>query len=154
MYNIGVEEGIGGISLELTLECKQAIVDFLVEVLEPQIIYLYGSFARAEGRVDSDIDIAIYTEVETGAYKLFLLANQLAVSLKRDVELVDLKSASTVFRAQIISSGEALYYRNRTFKENYEVRALKEYAKLNEERSAILQAVREGGSVYGIGCCS
>lgn len=58
-----------------------------------------------------------------------------------------------MFRAQIVSSGEVLFYRDKAFKENYEVRALKEYAKLNEERSAILEAVREGGSVYGVGRC-
>lgn len=139
--------------MELTLAGKKAIVDFLVKVLEPQIIYLYGSFARAEGRVDSDIDIAIYAEAETDPYKLFLLANQLAMLMKRDVELVDLRQASTVFRAQIVSSGEALFYQDKAFKENYEVRSLKEYAKLNEERSAILEAVREGGSVYGIRRC-
>lgn len=45
--------------MELTLECKKVIVGFLVEALEPQIIYLYGSFAKAEGRTDSDIDVAI-----------------------------------------------------------------------------------------------
>lgn len=140
--------------MELTLESKKAIVDFLVEALHPQIIYLYGSFARAEGRADSDIDIAIYTDEETDAYRLFLLANQLAMSLKIDVELVDLKQASTVFRAQVVSSGEALFYRDKAFKENYEVRALKEYAKLNEERSEILEAIREGGTVYGIRRCS
>lgn len=133
--------------MELTLASKKIIVDFLEKALKPQIIYLYGSFAKAEGRIDSDIDIAIYTEVETDAYKLFLLANQLAMSLKRDVDLVDLKQASTVFRAQIVSSGDALFYRDKAFKENYEVRSLKEYAKLNEERSAILEAVREGGAV-------
>ena len=86
-------------------------------------------------------------QIQVDIHKLFLLANQLAMSLKRDVDLVDLKQASTVFRAQIVSSGDALFYRDKAFKENYEVRSLKEYAKLNEERSAILEAVREGGAV-------
>lgn len=50
-----------------------------------------GLLLKLRVGVDRDIDVAIYTDAETDAYKLFLLANQLAMSLKRDVELVDLK---------------------------------------------------------------
>lgn len=79
---------------------------------------------------------------------LFLLANELAQRLKRDIDLVDLKTASTVFRAQVVTRGELLYYRDKTFKGYYEMRILKDYAKLNEERKVILDAIREEGSVY------
>ncbi|MCK9524454.1 MAG: nucleotidyltransferase domain-containing protein [Limnochordia bacterium] len=134
--------------MELSLDSKNTIVRFLLEKLNPELIYLYGSFARGEGRTESDIDLAVYGIDESGPYTLFLLANELAQSLKRDVDLVDLKAASTVFRAQVITRGELLYCRDKTFRGYYEMRVLKDYAKLNEERKVILDVIREEGSVY------
>lgn len=134
--------------MKLSQDSKNTIVRFLLEELNPELIYLYGSFARGEGRKDSDIDLAIYGAKENEPYTLFLHANELAQRLKRDVDLVDLKTASTVFCAQVIIGGELLYYRDRSFKGYYEMRILKDYAKLNEERKVILDVIREEGSVY------
>lgn len=39
---------------------KEMIVEFLKKKLNPEFIYLFGSYARGEGRVNSDIDLAIY----------------------------------------------------------------------------------------------
>lgn len=95
------------------------------------------------GRDESDLDLAFYDGKEHEPYTLFILANQLAQLLRRDVDLVDLGVASTVFRAQVITTGDLLYQRDRAFKEYYEMRVLKDYAKLNEERKVILEAIRE-----------
>ena len=46
--------------MRLSPECEKRIVDFLVKEFDPQMVYLYGSFARGHGRVDSDIDLAVY----------------------------------------------------------------------------------------------
>ena len=78
------------------------------------------------------------------------MANELAMLLKRDVEIVDLRDVSTVFGAQIVSTGKVLYCLDEMFRANYEIRVFKDYAKLNEERSVILKAIREDGSIYGI----
>ena len=51
-------------------EDKKIIVEYLKEKINPTFIYIFGSFARGEGRSDSDIDIAIYTEQKTDAYNL------------------------------------------------------------------------------------
>ena len=61
---------------------------------------------------------------------------------------MELQRASTVFRAQVITSGKLLYCKDKTFQGYYEMRVLKDYAKLNEERNVILDAIREEGSVY------
>ena len=135
--------------MQLSLEEKQVIVDFLVQKLDPLLIYLYGSYAKGKACPNSDVDLAFYANQQSDPYEIFLLANQLAMQLRKDVDLVDLRTASTVFRAQVISTGELLLCSDRFFKENYEIRVLKEYTKLNEERKEILEAIREEGSIYG-----
>ncbi len=136
--------------MELSLTGKRTIVDFLVRELDPKIIYLYGSFARKEGRTDSDIDLAFYGNHSKSAYELLVLANELASSLKRDIDLVDLQPASSVFRAQVISTGEVLYCSDENLRANYEIRVYKEYAMLNRERKPVLDRIREEGTIYGI----
>ena len=44
-------------TMYLSQNDKNIIVDFLVEKLKPKFIYLFGSFAKGEGRDDSDIDL-------------------------------------------------------------------------------------------------
>ncbi|WP_341876747.1 nucleotidyltransferase domain-containing protein [Defluviitalea saccharophila] len=51
-------------------EYKKIIVDFLKKEFNPKFIYLFGSFAKGEGREDSDIDLAIYTDASINSYDL------------------------------------------------------------------------------------
>lgn len=136
----------------LSDEQKNKIVSFLKKELQPNFIYLFGSFARGEGRQDSDIDLAIYTDEIVKPYPLFIIANELAFELKRDVQIVHLKAISTVFAAQIVGTKEVLYCEDEIIRVNYDVRALKEYVKLNEERKVIFDAIERTGKVYGEGC--
>lgn len=128
---------------------KNIIVEYLIKKIEPKFIYLFGSFAKGEGRQDSDIDIAIYTDKKIGAYDLFIIANKLSFEVKRDVQIVNLKDIDTVFAAQIVGNREELYCTDEILKANYNIRVFKEYAKLNEERKIILDAIKRDGRVYG-----
>lgn len=69
--------------------------------------------------------------------------------LKREVGLINLSEASTVFKAQIIGTGKVIYCKNNTERMYFEMRSLKEYALLNEERECILNKIKERDSVYG-----
>ncbi|WZL74980.1 nucleotidyltransferase domain-containing protein [Clostridiaceae bacterium 35-E11] len=64
-------------------------MDFLRKELKPKFIYLFGSCAKGEGREDSDIDLAIYTDEVISAYTLFVVANHLSFEVKRDVQIRD-----------------------------------------------------------------
>jgi predicted nucleotidyltransferase len=128
---------------------KIKIVNFLKLEFSPKFIYLFGSFARGEGREDSDIDLAIYTEEIISPYELFVAANNLSFEVKRDVQIVHLKDVSTVFAAQIVGNKEILYCEDENLMINYDIRALKEYAKLNEERQIILDRIKKDGKIYG-----
>lgn len=133
----------------LSDEEKARIVAALKGAIDPVLIYLYGSFARGEGREDSDIDIAVCCRQEQSSYTLFMTSGELASALKREVHLVDLGTVSTVLGAQIVGNHEVLYSEDEVFRANLNIRFFKEYALLNEERACIIERVREEGQVYG-----
>ena len=128
---------------------KNIIVEYLKDKLKPRFIYLFGSFAKGEGRQDSDIDLAIYMDKEISAYDLFIISNKRSFEVKRDVQIVDLRDIDTVFAAQIVGNREELYCEDEALKANYNIRAFKDYAKLNEERKVILDAIERDGRIYG-----
>lgn len=134
--------------MNLTKEEKNIIVKYLKEKLNTKFIYLYGSFAREEGREDSDIDLAIYIEEQLSFYDLFIIANKLSSKVKRDVQIVDLRDIDTVFAAQIVGTREELYCEDEYLKDNYNMRVFKDYAKLNEERQPVLEAIERDGKIY------
>lgn len=121
----------------------------LVNRLNPVLVYVFGSFARDELRDDSDIDIAFLSNLEFSTYDIFMLSQELAIIYNREVDLIDLKKASTVFKAQIVGTGDVIYCNNENIKTEFQIRAFKEYALLNEEREVIMKGIKERGSVYG-----
>ncbi|MCX8002604.1 MAG: nucleotidyltransferase domain-containing protein [Anoxybacillus mongoliensis] len=128
---------------------EQIIVETLKDAVSPSVIYLFGSVATRHVRYDSDIDIAFLSDERSlDHYERFMLAQQLAERLQRDVDLIDLKQASTVFQAQIVHSGKVIYCADEQKRAEYEWLVLKMYAKLNEERAEILRNIVESGSVY------
>ncbi len=128
---------------------KKTVTEYLKDKTELSFIYLFGSFARGEGREDSDVDLAIYPEKDMSPYDLFIISNKLSSKIKRDVQIVNLKDIDAVFAAQIVGSREELYCRDKALMENYNVRVFKDYAKLNEERQVVLDAIERDGNIYG-----
>jgi uncharacterized protein len=127
-----------------------ALVEFFRQVL-PNLIVLYqfGSRAKGDIRQDSDVDLAVLTGDPLPTWRRFELAQELAVRLHCDVDLVDLRAASTVMRMQVISTGECLDAPNGPARREFEMYAYSHYARLNEERREILNRVRASGVIYG-----
>lgn len=133
----------------MTIEdAGKLITDFLVDRITPSVIYLFGSRAADRARSNSDYDIAYLSDKHLSNYERFMLAQELAAILNRDVDLVDLKQASTVFQTEIIETGKVLHGDHSTDKALFEMRALKDYAILNEERRVILENISERGQIY------
>jgi predicted nucleotidyltransferase len=130
-------------------EMFQKIKDFLIGKMNPSFIIVFGSYAKSCTHKDSDIDVAFYNQDSSlSTYEIFLLAQELADILKIDVDLVNLGTASTVFKAQIYTTGTVIYSKDDTLLRNQQMTALSMYAKLNEERKNILKNISESGSVY------
>lgn len=133
----------------LDKEIKEKTIEFIKSEFKVKFIYLFGSFAKGEGRADSDIDLAIYGENSFDTYELFIKANELSFIIKKDVQLIDLRDVSTVFAAQIVGSKEVLFCSDKNLSFQYDIRAFKDYAKLNEERKVVIEAIRRDGRING-----
>jgi len=133
-----------------TLAQEHALVEEIrSEIPDVLAVYLFGSAATGELRPDSDIDLAILCTTPLPTVRLWSLAQSLAVSAGRDVDLIDLQSASTVVRAQVISTGKRVFCTDESVCGEFEDWVYSDYARLNEERRHILDDISERGRIYG-----
>jgi len=111
-------------------------------------VYLFGSAASGHAGRESDLDLAALTEKPMPARQRFNLAETLARIAGRDVDLVDLRSADTVLRMQVVERGRRLFARSWLEAEEFENFVYRDYADLNERRAGILSDIRERGAVH------
>lgn len=126
----------------------ETIKEHLIQRISPSLIILFGSAAKDELKEESDIDVAFLCDKDIDEYDLFMIAQEVANAVGRDIDLVDLKKASTVFRAQIIGTGKEIFNQNKKNSDYFKMQAFKDYANLNEERQCILDKIKERGKIY------
>ena len=119
-----------------------SIKNILVKAFNPYLIYIFGSTVKNRDRGDSDIDIAVLAGKRVDEYELFILSQKLADILKKEVDLIDLNRVSTVFKIQIIKTGNLIYNSNNRKKMYFQMRTMKAYAILNEERQEIIDKIK------------
>jgi predicted nucleotidyltransferase len=112
-------------------------------------IYRFGSTVSGGARRGSDVDVAFLASRPLEPVERFQLQERLAVALGCDVDLVDLRAASAVMRMQVVSRGLAIAVFDRAEQTRFEDHTYSAYARLNEERRAILEQVRREGTVHG-----
>lgn len=112
-------------------------------------VYRFGSWGTVHERSDSDIDLALLATQRMEDAQRWELAQQLAALAGRDVDLVDLRTASTVMRAQVLANGARLFCADEPRCAGFEDFVFSDFARLNEERAGILADIRARGSVYG-----
>jgi len=122
------------------------IKNILVGEFSPYLIYIFGSTVKNRDRGESDIDIAILTDREVDEYELFILSQKLADIFKKEVDLIDLNKASTVFKIQIIKTGKLIYNSNNLKKMYFQMRTMKDYTILNEERQEVIDKIKSRGA--------
>lgn len=102
-----------------------------------KLIYLFGSQASNQTSKNSDIDLAVLTANKIPSVERWELQQKLAEELNKDVDLVDLLSASTVLKNEIIIKGLCLFD-PQNFKPKFEMQVMSMYQHLNDERSEIM----------------
>lgn len=126
----------------------ELIKDVLIKKLSPWLIYLFGSAKTGKVRTDSDVDLAFLSDIQSDQYEVFLVAQELAEALGREVDLINLEQASEVFRAEIIGSRQVIYEADVQRRYWFETNVLMDYAILNERRQPVLDVIQERGTVY------
>jgi predicted nucleotidyltransferase len=114
-----------------------------------EAVYLFGSADTPEQRAGSDIDLAFLSWLPVDAVRRWEFAQHLASRLGRDVDLVDLREASAVMRAQVVAHGRRLYCADEPACERFEDYVFSAYARLNESRRDILGQITREGRIHG-----
>lgn len=125
-------------------------VDEIVEILARGLaggdrkrilaVYVFGSVARGEDRPDSDVDLAFLMPVALDPLLVYDVAGELSSRLGRDVDLVDLRSANAVMRAQVVGHGTRIYEQDSYAVSEFEMYAFSDHARLQEERRPVAEA--------------
>lgn len=113
------------------------------------VVYLFGSRAAGAVHESSDFDIAVLAGEPIPVDLRWEIQQELAVILRSDVDLVDLRLASTVMRFQVVTTGVVVFESNATQRAEFEMTTLSMYTRFNEERREILEQVQREGRVYG-----
>ena len=104
----------------------------------PAAIYVFGSYGTPSQHPSSDLDLAFLPTLPVDPIQIFQIANHLSGSLGFEVDLVDLNRASTVFRKEVIRTGAPIHIGDPSLRHRFEMYALSDYARLNEERREII----------------
>jgi predicted nucleotidyltransferase len=113
----------------------------ILSPLRPAAVYLFGSAAADRLRAGSDIDLAILPTGFISEAMMLQTRLQLADALTRDVDLIDMERSSTVLRKEVLANGRLLYETDAARRNEFEMYALSDYARLNEERAPVLAAL-------------
>ncbi len=128
---------------------KKEIASFLRgRIANLQAVYLFGSTADGTTNAESDLDVAVLAEGPLTVDERWNAQDELALKVRRDVDLVDLKRASTVMRQQVVSKGIVIHDGDPAARQAFECFVYSSYARLNEERREILKVIHEEGRVY------
>lgn len=111
-------------------------------------VYLFGSQSNGEQGPESDLDLAVLADTPPDTVKLWELAGELATSAGCTVDLLDLRSASTVMQYRIVTTGRRLWLRD-SGPVMYESFILSQKTALDEARAGVLNDIRRTGTVYG-----
>lgn len=127
---------------------EQKIEHFLLSRIPSiQAIYLFGSVSTQQSGPESDIDIAVLFLEKIDPATLWFMAQDLARELDQDVDLVDLRKASTIFQHQIVYYGHRFFCSDRYKVDLFETYVLSEYTNFIEARSPLVRDFLERGSL-------
>lgn len=132
-----------------TLISNEQIVTALQTQLPDLLaVYVFGSQAQGTAGPASDLDLAVLVAGMAEPVHLWELAQTLAGLSGCEVDLLDLRAASTVMQYQIITTGTRLWEKNAQAA-IFESVILSEKTELDTARAALLADVQREGTVYG-----
>ena len=111
-------------------------------------IYAFGSRISGTANTNSDLDLAVLVAGYADPLQLWDIANNLADKTGCPVDLLDMRSASTVMQYQILQTGQRLW--GKPLEAGlFECFILSEKTALNNLRAELLTDIQTRGHVYG-----
>ena len=111
-------------------------------------VWLFGTWGSEHERPDSDIDLAVLAERPLTLEERLAALEGLSALTDRDVDLVDLTRNDAIIRIQAIAHGRRIYCADAERCDRFEDFVYADYARLNEERAAILRDIAARGRIH------
>lgn len=111
-------------------------------------IYAFGSQVQGQANSDSDLDLAILVGGYADPLVLWDAAASLSDMVDCDVDLLDLRAATTVMQYQVITTGKRLWSSD-VQAGLFECFVLSEKTALDTARAPLMQDIAASGKIYG-----
>jgi predicted nucleotidyltransferase len=120
------------------------ITGFLKEAYSKQLqgILLFGSQANGTATENSDVDLGILLDGMADPVKSWENAQVLAAQLGRDVDLVDLRAATTILQKEAIMNGCWIWQQSALACDQFELQVIAMYQQLQYDRRDILEDIK------------
>ena len=110
-------------------------------------IYAFGSQITGHSNEHSDLDLAVLIDGQVETFDLWDLASQLVEIAGCDVDLLNMRLASTVMQYQILQTGRTLWAKQPDAG-IFESFILSEKINLDVLRKGLLEDIDQRGSIY------
>jgi uncharacterized protein len=111
-------------------------------------IYAFGSQVQGQATTQSDLDLAILVGGYADPLALWDAAGTISDIVGCEVDLLDLRAASTVMQYQVITTGKRLW--NADVQAGlFECFVLSEKTALDTARAPLMQDIAASGKIYG-----
>lgn len=114
---------------------------------EALAIHAFGSRVQGTARPDSDLDLAVLVPGYTDPLQRWDVASQLAGALGCELDVLDLRAASTEMQYQILTTGRCLWAQQPAGA-LFECYVLSEKLAFDAARGGLLTDIAEKGSIY------
>jgi predicted nucleotidyltransferase len=111
-------------------------------------VHAFGSRISGTARPDSDLDLAVLVDGPVDLLTLWGLSGELADLAGCPVDLVDLRSATTVMQYQILTTGER-WWAHEPQAGLFEAMVMTEKGWLDVARRGVIEDVAQRGTVHG-----
>lgn len=111
-------------------------------------VYAFGSQVQRGAGPDSDLDLAVLVAGYADPVALWELAGKLATVAGCEVDLLDLRAASTVMQYQVITTGQRLWSAGLEAG-LFECYVLSEKTELDTARAPLMADILATGKIHG-----
>jgi len=141
------------ISVTISQSLAQATILLIISTIRTAFpstlaIYLFGSRANGTANSESDLDLAILVAGYAEPLQLWNVSNDLAEIAGCDVDLLDMRAASTVMQYQILQTGRRLWA-NGLEADLFDCFVLNEKLYFDQARAGLLADIEKRGTIHG-----